>query len=144
MKLLNRFTWISIVATLALTVMPKVSAEDAPIGKGGAQLLMHARPLTHGASMKVENGDIAVSTCPMCKTTSYRRIDSAKGGAGQLGQTGKGSSCPACGAIMADSDSEAMKHACPKCGADMICSVIPSENHRGKHSDAHESEDEPK
>ena len=136
MKLL-KITGTGIAAILAicsLAIAPRLMAEDAPIGKGGAQLLMQARPVKSADDgMKTKDGDIAVSTCPMCKTTSYKRIDSAKGGAGQLGQTGKGSSCPACGAMI-DNDSKVMKHACKKCGAEMICVVIPAEDHHGIHA----------
>jgi ribosomal protein L37AE/L43A len=136
MKLFKTFALIPLLAICSLGVQ-KVNAAEGNSSKGGAQLLMQSRTLkTPEDFKKVKSGDIVVSTCPMCKTTTYRRIDSAKGGAGELGQTGHGSSCPACGA-MADDDSKTVKHACKTCGAEMVCAVIPGDSvhQHGDHAD---------
>lgn len=119
---------IGIAALMAVSGSVQVSAQET--AKGGGQKLMQAKPLTSQKEMSAaRTGDLALSTCPKCKMTHYKRVETAKGGAAQL-QTGKAQSCPACDGKV--SDNGTAKHTCKMCGGEMICCVIPAETAAGQ------------
>ena len=128
-KMINwtRLTILASVASVVLGMAGAAYAQNEGTAKGGGQKLMQAKPLKRDSSA-VKSGDIVISTCPMCKTTSYKRIDTAKGGGGALSETGKGA-CPACEGKA--SGTGEMKHVCKMCGAEMICCVIPAKDTEG-------------
>ncbi len=138
-KIINwtRLSVLTAATALTLALSATAHAQNEGTAKGGAQKLMMGRPLKQEADFaKVKNGDIVTSTCPMCKTTSYKRIDTAKGGAA-LHESGK-AQCPGCDSMAADGQ---VKHACKKCGADMICCVIPGHDADGHKHDGHKKDD---
>lgn len=122
----TRFAILTSVTALLLGMGGAAYAQNEGSAKGGGQKLMQAKILkTSKDHAGLKNGDIVVSTCAHCKTTSYKRIDTAKGGASALNESGKGG-CPACGAKA--SSSGEMKHTCKMCKAETVCCVIPAKD----------------